>query len=88
MRRVWAIACAVRSARRAWARARERQRRAALEYAAWEQLHELDERMLVDIGLLPGDLPWMAERDAFARLAGDASAWNGAFGSRVAPYRW
>ena len=57
----FAIVSALRSARRSWALARARERRAALELATWEQLRDLDERMLDDIGLKPGDLPWMAD---------------------------
>lgn len=79
----FACSSAWRAARRGWLRARALQRRAAIAREGLRQLHEMDDRMLSDIGLSRGDVPWMSQRDAFARLLEDVSAYNRAYGLRA-----
>jgi uncharacterized protein YjiS (DUF1127 family) len=73
-RSAWRAAC------RGWLHARHLQRCAAVEREGLRQLHAMDDRMLSDIGLSRGDLPWMAQRDAFALLREDVGAYNRAHG--------
>lgn len=75
------LMCALSSARRAWVRARARQRQQALERRALAELHAMNARELADIGLHRGDLPWMAQRNEFARLLDDNSAYMRAYGA-------
>lgn len=74
------LMCALSSARRAWVRAGARQRQQALERRALAELQEMNARELADIGLHRGDLPWMGQRNEFARLLDDHAVYMRAYG--------
>lgn len=75
-----ALRSAWRAARRAWSSARERQRRGARDREDLAKLWGMSDYQLADIGLSRSDLPWMSQRDAYARLAEDVTVYNRAFG--------
>ena len=70
------VAATFRAARHAWRQARAQRRQAARARDALIELHEMDDRMLADIGIRRCELPAVSRGKAFDRLPDDAAAWS------------
>jgi uncharacterized protein YjiS (DUF1127 family) len=82
-----ALLGAWRGGRRAWAAARERQRKAAVWQQGLRELYDMNDRMLADIGASRCDIPWFSQRDAFARLLDDQALLERSIGGGARAHR-